>query len=77
MRLPWFKRNGIFFLPITIIGWVIFLVCLAYAICVFIDVDSWSHSASDMLMNFALRLLFIWVAYSFIAYIASRKDESE
>jgi len=77
MKLPWFKRNSIFFFPTSLIGWIVSLAGIVFAISVFIDIDRWSHSASDTLINFAVRLLFIWVVYSFIAFVASRKAKSE
>lgn len=72
MNLPWFKRKGIFFLPITFTGWLILLAGLAYAVHVFIDIDSRSHSASDTLINFAFNFLIILAVYSLIAFLTSR-----
>ena len=72
MNLPWFKRIGIFFIPTSIIGWLILLVGLAYAVYVFIDIDSRSHSVSDTLINFVFHLLIIGAVYSFIAFLTSK-----
>lgn len=76
MNLPWFKRIGIFFIPISIIGWIILLGGLAFAVYIFIDIDSRSHSASDTLINFVFYLLIIGAVYSFIAYLTSRISKS-
>ena len=76
MKLPWFKRIGIFFIPKSIPGWIMFLCGLAFAIYVFRDIDSRSHSASDTLINFAFYLLIIGAIYSLIAYLASRTYKS-
>ena len=73
MNLPWFKRYGIFFIPKNIIGFVILIAGLAYAVYTFIDIDSRSHSASDTLINFAYHLLIIGAVYSLIAFLTSRK----
>jgi hypothetical protein len=73
MKLPWFKQIGIFFIPASIIGWLIALGGLAYAVYTFIDIDSLSHSVSDTLMNFVFRLLIIVAVYSLIANFTSRK----
>jgi hypothetical protein len=73
MMLPWFKRIGIFFIPAGIIGWIILLSGIVYSIYLFLDIDSKSHSASDTLINFAFRLIFIFTAYTFIGFITSRK----
>ncbi len=75
MHLPWFKRIGIFFLPVTFAGWIILLAALAYAVYVFIDIDSRSHSVSDTLINFVLNLLIIGAVYSLIAFATSRNSK--
>ena len=72
MNLHWFKRVGLFFVPASFIGWVIFLAAIAYAVYVFIDIDSRSHSVSDTLINFVFNLLIIAAGYSLIGYLASR-----
>ncbi len=72
MKLPWFKRVGIFFKPVSVIGWILLLGGFAYAVYVFIDIDARSHSVSDTLMNFAFNLLIIGAVYSLIAYFTSR-----
>jgi hypothetical protein len=72
MNLPWFKRTGIFFLPVSFAGWMILLAAIAYAVYVFIDIDSRSHSVSDTLINFVFNALIIAAVYSLIGYFASR-----
>ena len=72
MKIPWFKRIGIFFIPASLAGWVLLLAGLAYSVYTFIDIDSRSHSVSDTLINFVFKLLIIGVVYSLIAYFASR-----
>ncbi len=71
MKLIWFKRNGIFFIPISIYGWIILLVGVVFSIYTFIDIDSRSHSVSDTLRNFVFMLLIIGAVYSLIAYFTS------
>jgi hypothetical protein len=77
MNLPWFRRTGIFFIPVNIIGWIILLAAIAYTVYVFIDIDSRSHSVSDTLMNFAFNLLMIGVIYSLIALLTSRTTRKQ
>jgi hypothetical protein len=77
MNLPWFKRFGIFFIPKAIIGWLLLLVGLAYAVYVFIDIDSRSHSVSDTLINFVFNLLIIGAVYSLIAFLTSRTEKKQ
>jgi hypothetical protein len=73
MKIMWFKRNGILFIPASLYGWIIFIMGLAFAVYSFIDIDSRSHSASDTLINFVFILLIIGAVYSLIAYFTSRK----
>ena len=68
MKLNWFTRKGIFYLPVKVIGWVILVIAAAYAVYAFIDIDSHSHSVSDTLINFVFNLLLIGLTYTLIAY---------
>jgi membrane protein DedA with SNARE-associated domain len=77
MKLNWFKRNGIVFFPISIIGWIILLIGFVYSIYTFIDIDSRSHSVSDTLINFVFKLLIIIAVYSLIAYLTSRSSKND
>ena len=72
MKLNWFTRKGIFFFPASIIGWLIALTTAAYAIYLFIDIDSRSHSVSDTLINWVFNLLIIGVAYSIIGFFTEK-----
>lgn len=72
MNLPWFKRVGIFYLPIRFMGWIILVAGLVFAVRTFIAIDSKSHSVSDTLINFVFYLLIIGAFYSLIAYLTSR-----
>jgi len=71
MKPQWFKRKGIFFIPKSLIGWAIMLIGIIYAIYIFIDIDSRSHSASDTLRPFFIYLLLIGLAYTLIAFLTS------
>jgi|WetSurSiteA1Bulk_404760.scaffolds.fasta_scaffold02954_4 hypothetical protein len=77
MNLPWFRRLGIFFIPISFIGWIIMLAGIIYAVYVFIDIDSRSHSASDTLRPFFLDLIIIGLVYTFIAFLTSSRPEDK
>ncbi len=72
MKLRWFTRKGMIFIPKTFIGWMILIAALVYAVYTFIDIDSRSHSVSDTLMNFVFNLFLIGVVYSLIALLTSR-----
>jgi len=73
MKFPWFKRTGVFLVPVSIAGWTILLVLLAYTVYIFRDIDSRSHSVSDTLINFAFRLLIFGMIYYLTAFFTSKK----
>ncbi len=75
MKLNWFIRKGILFLPYSIVGWVIFIAAIAYAIYLFIDIDSRSHSVSDTLINWEFNCLILAVGYSLIGFFTEKKNE--
>ena len=47
--MRWFKPAGLFFVPVSPIGWIACGCALAFCVQVFIAVDRHSHSASDTL----------------------------
>ncbi len=75
MNLRWFVRKGILFFPVSIIGWLISVVSIAFCVYLFIHIDSHSHSASDTLINFAFNALLVAVVYSFIAFFTSKESK--
>jgi hypothetical protein len=75
MKLFWFNRYGIFFLPKNFTGWLIFLAALVYAIYLFIEIDSRSHSVSDTLINWVFNCLLIGLVYTLIAYFTSKEND--
>jgi hypothetical protein len=76
MKLVWFRRIGIFFVPVSLFGWIIFLAAIAFLVYSFIDIDSRSHSVSDTLRNFVFMLLIIGAVYSLIGFLTSRPSDS-
>jgi hypothetical protein len=71
MKPQWFKRKGIFFIPKSLIGWAIMIIGIIYAVYIFIDIDSRSHSASDTLRPFFIHLLLIALVFTLIAFLTS------
>ena len=76
MNFPWFKRIGIFFVPVSILGWIILVFGVIFAIFSFMDIDGRSHSVSDTMMNFVFMLLIIGAVYSLIAFLTSRNTKA-
>jgi hypothetical protein len=73
MKLNWFTRKGLIYWPVSIVGWVIFMIAFGFAVYTFVDVDSHSHSVSDTLINFVFNLLLIGLAYTIIAYFTEAR----
>ena len=74
-KLIWFNRYGIFFLPKNLIGWLIFLAAIVYAVYLFIEIDKRSHSVSDTLINWVFNCLLIGLVYTLIAYFSSKEHD--
>jgi hypothetical protein len=66
---------GIFFIPASVVGWLIAICSCFYAIYVFIDIDSRSHSVSDTMINFVFSFVVIAAAYTLIGYLASHSRQ--
>jgi hypothetical protein len=45
--VPWFMPFGLIFRPVSIAGWMISLIALAFCLHIFLFVDGRSHSVSD------------------------------
>ncbi|MES2278426.1 MAG: hypothetical protein V4592_20515 [Bacteroidota bacterium] len=73
MKLNWFTRRGIIYVPAAIAGWLILLLAAAYAVYTFIDIDSHSHSVSDTMINFMFNLLMIGLVYTIVAYCTEKR----
>jgi len=71
--MNWFVRKGILFIPASMIGWLLSSVSFIYGIYVFFEIDRHSHSASDTLRNWFIRLLLIAAAYSIIGRLTSKE----
>jgi hypothetical protein len=72
MNFNWFTRKGIIYWPASIVGWVIFILAVAYAVYLFVDIDSRSHSGSDTLINWVFNCLIIGVVYSVIGFFTEK-----
>ena len=73
MKLPWFKRSGVFFVPVTASGWLLLIAALTYAVFAFRAIDSRSHSVSDTLGNWMFQVLITGAVYTTIGFLTSRK----
>jgi len=73
MKLNWFIRRGIFYLPVSVAGWIILVLAAAYAVYTFIDINGRSHSVSDVMINFVFNVLIIGLVYTVIAYFTEAR----
>jgi hypothetical protein len=73
MKLNWFIRKGLIYWPVSVIGWIIFVIAIAYAVYTFIDINGHSHSGSDMMINFVFNLLIIGLVYTLVGYFTERR----
>lgn len=48
----WFKRISWFYLPVSIVGRIICVLAAIFCFTVFLEVDRYSHSASDTFYGF-------------------------
>lgn len=74
MKINWFVRKGILFLPSSLVGWIISIAAIGVCVYLFIDIDSRSHSVSDTLINFVFNALLVAVVYSIIGFITGRES---
>lgn len=75
LHFPWFRRVGIFYKPITFIGWLLLLGGIVCAAWEFEKIDQRSHSASDTLINFGFTFLIIAALYSLTGHLTSRDQK--
>jgi hypothetical protein len=75
MKPEWFTRKGILYLPSSLIGWILASAAALYAVYLFIDIDSRSHSASDTLINWVFNVLLIGLVYSVIGFLTEKKQQ--
>jgi hypothetical protein len=67
METKWFKKTGLIYLPVSVIGVIMYIVTIIFCVTVFVAVDRHSHSNSDTLYGIfpyfvsAFTLLF-WIA---------------
>ena len=73
MKLNWFIRRGIFYLPVSVAGWIILVLAAAYAVYTFININGQSHSVSDVMINFVFNVLIIGLVYTVIAYFTEAR----
>ncbi|MBF2708877.1 hypothetical protein [Flavobacterium soyangense] len=72
--MPWFRKTGIIFIPISFFGVLLYLLTLAFCVNVFITIDRNSHSVSDTLYGI---FPFFTGAFTILFWIASNACEKK
>ena len=72
MKRAWFRTWGWIYRPITVQGWAVVLIGLAFCVQVFLAVDRHSHSASDTLYGI---FPFVVPTIGIVGWVASRTCE--
>jgi hypothetical protein len=68
MKQAWFRRFGIVFIPISIVGVILYVITLAFCATVVMAADRNSHSVSDLFYGI---FPYIVSAFTVLFWIAS------
>jgi hypothetical protein len=70
--MRWFRSLGVMFVPVSVMGWIVTALALAFMAQVFLFVDGRSHSVADTLYG-----VFPYWAPTFLlwAWLAGRTSE--
>ncbi len=69
MKYVWFEKWGWIHRPASAVGWLLSSLALASILCLFVVVDSHSHSVSDTLIGV---FPWAWIALATLNWIASK-----
>lgn len=74
IKQSWFKKFGIVYLPISIIGYLFYLLTVLFCVTVFMAIDRNSHSVSDTLYGIFPDFV---SAFTVLFWIASNTSEEK
>lgn len=74
MKLNWFTRKGIVYMPVSKAGWLIIAASIVYAVYIFARISNRSHSLSNTSLNVVFNTLLIGMVYTVIAYFTERRS---
>jgi hypothetical protein len=72
--MRWFKSVGPLFVPVSVIGWLLTALVLAFWVNTFLAIDRHSHSVSDTLYGIFPFWAPSFLIWAFIAMRTSRAD---
>ena len=73
MNFKWFVRKGIIYWAISGPGWMILIATIIYAIYLFIDIYSRTHSASDTLISWIMNCFIIGAIYAGVGFLTEKR----
>jgi hypothetical protein len=73
MKQKWFKEAGLFYIPISPMGWVVTILAAIFCLHIFLFVDSRSGSVSDTLYGIFPYVVPTALAWYIIASRTSKK----
>jgi hypothetical protein len=74
MKTNWFRRVGWFHVPVSALGFIVWVLALLFCVTVFRAVDRHSHSASDTLYGV---FPFFVCTFLLVDWIGSRTSGNE
>jgi len=72
MKMNWFKKTGWIYIPVSIIGAILYTGVIIFCVTVFLAVDRHSHSVSDTFYGI---FPFFVSAFTILFWIASNTSE--
>ena len=73
METNWFKKTGIIYFPVSVIGVIMYLLTICFCITVFLAVDRHSHSSTDTLYGI---FPYFVSAFTILFWVASNTSEN-
>lgn len=77
IKQSWFKKFGIIYLPVSIIGYLFYFLAILFCITVFTAIDRNSHSASDTLYGVFPYFVSAFTVLFWIASNTSAEKEAQ
>jgi hypothetical protein len=75
LKLYFFRRKGIIFIPIHFVGWLFLFGVLAAAGYVFADLYFRTYNIGETLTDFSIFLIILLLGYTFFAFNTCRPEK--
>ena len=74
MKTQWFKKAGLVYIPVSVIGTVLYLLTIGFCIAVFTAIDMHSHSNTDTLYGV---FPYFVSAFTLLYWVANNTSETK